>query len=225
MDWRSPVVVKNVESASFADALVYREGAEEESDNILCALQPKKLKDPVSAKLLTDEHNKNLKAIEEIPQGSILEKQKIRSAHTVKQGSRNFEAKSLQGDTDITITLPANPPAQYFDKIETVAPGTLCIPNSFNFPCMDMLLAPKCLLQITTDKEHGIMSEKYKELLQTLVEKGWIRSFEEVQMVFVVPQDIYDEYKKHHYLTKGKTVNKRVSQDLKDIKQYVLGSI
>ncbi|KAF9113010.1 hypothetical protein BGX27_002362 [Mortierella sp. AM989] len=53
MDWRSPVVIKNAESASFADVFVYREGAGEESDNILCALQPKKLKAPVSAKLLT----------------------------------------------------------------------------------------------------------------------------------------------------------------------------
>ncbi|KAF9143832.1 hypothetical protein BGX20_007084, partial [Mortierella sp. AD010] len=143
--------------------------------------------------------------------------------HLLRQGNWIFQARSLQGDPDITITLPPNPPVQYFDKIETVVPGTLCVPNSFNFPCVDMLLAPNYLLQVTINKEHGIMSEKYGKLLQTLLEKGWIESFQEVQMVFIVPQDIYDEYKEQHYLTKRKTVNTRVPQALKDIKQYVLG--
>ncbi|KAF9109266.1 hypothetical protein BGX27_007787 [Mortierella sp. AM989] len=52
-------------------------------------------------------------------------------------------------------------------------------------------------LSLLTKKELtsvlDIKSEKFEKLLGSLINNNWIGSYEEVQMVFVVPQDIYNE--------------------------------
>ncbi|KAK5809565.1 hypothetical protein F5H01DRAFT_349601 [Linnemannia elongata] len=53
LDWRSDVVIKNADGAQFGDVCVYRESADSEGENLLCALQAKKLGSPLSASLLT----------------------------------------------------------------------------------------------------------------------------------------------------------------------------
>ncbi|KAF9177852.1 hypothetical protein BGZ50_008307, partial [Haplosporangium sp. Z 11] len=75
LDWKSDVVIRNVDGAQVGDAYVYREGADGNDDNILCALQANKLRSPVSASLLSLEHNKNIDAIRRIPEGSTLDNQ------------------------------------------------------------------------------------------------------------------------------------------------------
>ncbi|KAF9318936.1 hypothetical protein BG006_003073 [Podila minutissima] len=81
-DWRSGVVIKNADGAGFGDVCVYREGYDN-GDNILCALQAKKLRSPLSASLLTDEHTKNMDTVEKIREDSPLGQQGIKEARTI----------------------------------------------------------------------------------------------------------------------------------------------
>ncbi|KAF9536366.1 hypothetical protein EC957_011236, partial [Mortierella hygrophila] len=83
LDWRSGVVIKNADGAQFGDVCVYRESADGEGDNLLCALQAKKLGTPLSATLLTIEHRKNTHTIEEIAPHSLLDQQGIKQTRTI----------------------------------------------------------------------------------------------------------------------------------------------
>ncbi|KAH7028519.1 hypothetical protein BKA57DRAFT_431333 [Linnemannia elongata] len=80
LDWRSDVVIKNADGAQFGDVCVYRESADSEGENLLCALQAKKLGSPLSASLLTSEHSKNVDTIGKIPGYSLLDQQGIKRA-------------------------------------------------------------------------------------------------------------------------------------------------
>ncbi|OAQ29335.1 hypothetical protein K457DRAFT_155768 [Linnemannia elongata AG-77] len=82
-DWRSGVVIKNADGAQFGDICVYREKADGNNDNILCALQAKKIGSLLSAPTIQDEHDKNKTTIEKLPDGSILEQEGIKRARTI----------------------------------------------------------------------------------------------------------------------------------------------
>ncbi|KFH63568.1 hypothetical protein MVEG_10262 [Podila verticillata NRRL 6337] len=82
-DWKSGVVIKNADGAQFGDVCVYRESADGNGDNILCALQAKKLGSLLSAGTLRGEHDKNTGTIQKIPNGSILEREGIKQARTI----------------------------------------------------------------------------------------------------------------------------------------------
>ncbi|KAG0276644.1 hypothetical protein BGZ95_007257 [Linnemannia exigua] len=80
-NWRSGLVIKNADGTEFGDVCVYREDAD--GNNIICSLQTKKLKDVLSATTLQKEHNKNIESIKKLPNGSILEQDGIKRAHTI----------------------------------------------------------------------------------------------------------------------------------------------
>ncbi|KAF9079916.1 hypothetical protein BGX23_002984, partial [Mortierella sp. AD031] len=82
-DWRSGLVIKNADGAQFGDICVYREKADGNNDNILCALQAKKLGSPLSATTIQSEHDKNTRTIGQLPDGSILEQEGIKRAHAI----------------------------------------------------------------------------------------------------------------------------------------------
>ncbi|KAF8928707.1 hypothetical protein BGZ58_009433, partial [Dissophora ornata] len=83
VDWRSDVVIKNADGAQFGDVCVYRESADSQGENLLCALQAKKPASLLSASLLTSEHRKNLDTIGKIPGYSLLDRQEIKRARIV----------------------------------------------------------------------------------------------------------------------------------------------
>ncbi|KAG0282390.1 hypothetical protein BGZ96_000534, partial [Linnemannia gamsii] len=62
-DWRSGAVIKNAHGAQFGDICVYREKEDGNNNNILCALQAKKLGSPLSAATIQSEHDKNTRTI------------------------------------------------------------------------------------------------------------------------------------------------------------------
>ncbi|KAF9954138.1 hypothetical protein BGZ70_010649 [Mortierella alpina] len=82
-DWRSGVVIKNADGAQFGDVCIYRESADGDGDNVLCALQAIKLGCSLSASLLASEHRKNVDTIEKIPGNSLLDQQGIKRARTI----------------------------------------------------------------------------------------------------------------------------------------------
>ncbi|KAF9427355.1 hypothetical protein BGZ76_002369 [Entomortierella beljakovae] len=151
--------------------------------------------------------------------------------HIFRQGGIKFNTRELQAanntsdiPNEFPVEIPINPPAKVFSKIEREAvSGTLYIPRSKSFPCVDLLLAPNILLQITVDHDHPIKGKPCENLIGDLVENGWIKSVEEIYFIFIVPKVSAETYKKQNFLKADKKTMKRVRKPLKDIRQYVLG--
>ncbi|KAF9537361.1 hypothetical protein EC957_008401 [Mortierella hygrophila] len=82
-DWRSSIVIKNADGTQFGDVCVYREKADGNDEDIICALQTRKLESEISAAAIQSDHDKNTRAIEMIPDGSVLEQERIKRARTI----------------------------------------------------------------------------------------------------------------------------------------------
>ncbi|KAF9090364.1 hypothetical protein BGX27_002282, partial [Mortierella sp. AM989] len=82
-NWKSSIVFKNAGGAQFGDVCVYRERATDSDDDILCALQAKKIGAVLSASTIQKEHEKNIKTIKKIPDGSTLDQEGIKKVRTV----------------------------------------------------------------------------------------------------------------------------------------------
>ncbi|ORY96115.1 hypothetical protein BCR41DRAFT_375759 [Lobosporangium transversale] len=120
----------------------------------------------------------------------------------------------------------ASPDVKWFNTLECYKDkmqGSLWIPNSKRFACVDMLLAPNYLLQVTTNKDHGIKSKPFKAFLKSMRENKWIHSSEEVALIFVVPQDQIKEFKKQNFKTGTNRVDSKATKELLDVKQYIMG--
>ncbi|KAF9899309.1 hypothetical protein BX616_003105 [Lobosporangium transversale] len=146
--------------------------------------------------------------------------------HMLRIGNRCFQARNLDDSTEITIDIKGSPKVKWFNTLEyheDKMQGSLWIPNSKTFGCVDMLLAPNYLIQVTTNKDHGIKSESLKALLKSMREKKWIRSSKEVAIIFVVPQDQTKEFKKQNFKTETDGVDPKPTKELLDVKQYIMG--
>ncbi|ORZ04326.1 hypothetical protein BCR41DRAFT_425991 [Lobosporangium transversale] len=140
-------------------------------------------------------------------------------------GNRCFQAKNLDDNTEITIDIKASPDVKWFNTLECYKDkmqGSLWIPNSKTFAYVDMLITPNYLLQVTTSKDHGIKSKPFKVLLKSMRKNKWIHSSKEVAFIFVVPQDMVEEFKEQAYRTGADRVDPKPTNKLKNIKQYVL---
>jgi hypothetical protein len=82
LGWKSGVVVKNADGASFANVFVYRDNADTEGPGILCALQAKNVL-RLPAETFVQEHAKNTKAIVDVPEGSKLDEDGIKGVRTI----------------------------------------------------------------------------------------------------------------------------------------------
>ncbi|KAF9904186.1 hypothetical protein BX616_001379, partial [Lobosporangium transversale] len=157
--------------------------------------------------------------------GAMLE---ICIRRILRRGDCTFVAKSLDVEKkqDITITIDAKPTVKFFEAFDVYKEsmkGELWIPKSKTFACVDMLIAPNYLLQITANVKHGIKSESCKELLKKLQEKKWIRSEKDVVFIFVVPKAKAEEYKKQKFKIGAGRVDPKPTKELSSIKQYVMG--
>ncbi|KAF9150119.1 hypothetical protein BGX21_005435, partial [Mortierella sp. AD011] len=141
--------------------------------------------------------------------------------YIIRRGEYTFQIKDLQDNSETTFHIPPNPPVEFFDNTPNMLAGTLYFPRNPNFACIDALLAPGCLFQITVSERLPIKGEPFKKLLGGLIDNHWIESSKDVQLIFIVPQDIYGSFEKQTYL-KGKVVDTDVADALKDVKQYVL---
>ncbi|KAG0261607.1 hypothetical protein BGZ95_004194, partial [Linnemannia exigua] len=89
-----------------------------------------------------------------------------------------------------------------------------------NYACVDMLLSPRDLFQITVSKDHPIKGLPLLKLLDNLVQAHW--NPPEPRLIFVVPGHIYADFKKQNYLTSEGKVYKNVPADILHVNQYVL---
>ncbi|KAG0237211.1 hypothetical protein BGW42_001478 [Actinomortierella wolfii] len=140
-----------------------------------------------------------------------------------REGGYTFEIKDLSDGTISSLSLPANPETKHFNTIPSVQEGTLCIPKISNYACVDMLPAHKLLFQITVSKDHPIKGPPLSKLLDRLIEAQWISTSDEPWLIFVVPSEVYADFKIQHYVSSSdEKVYKRLPAELKRVRQYVL---
>ncbi|KAK3811666.1 MAG: hypothetical protein J3R72DRAFT_69794 [Linnemannia gamsii] len=138
-----------------------------------------------------------------------------------REGGHAFEIKNLETGGLASLEIPRNPKTEHFDKITSVPAGTLCIPKICNYACVDLLLAPRDLFQITVSDNHPIKGAPLSNLLKSLTQAGWDSS-KELRLIFVVPGRVYADFKKQNYLTSEGTAYKTIPADIQRVTQYVL---
>ncbi|KAG0044991.1 hypothetical protein BGZ89_005805, partial [Linnemannia elongata] len=183
------------------------------------------------AELLTqDSCTQMLKTLIKDPNGSasgiMFEAYVLR---TFREGGHTFELKDLETGQSGRLEIARNPETTHFKTITPTTAGTLCVPKIGNYACVDLLLAPRDLFQITVSKNHPIKGPPLSKLIDSLIQARWIPSLdepwlplEELRLIFVVPSHVYTDFKKQNYLTSLGNVYCTVPADILRVKQYVL---
>ncbi|KAF9148865.1 hypothetical protein DFQ26_002176, partial [Actinomortierella ambigua] len=117
-----------------------------------------------------------------------------------REGGHTFEIKDLETGQCAQMHIPPNPPSEYFSAVSPVAAGTLCIPRFRNFACVDLLMAPRGLFQITISMTHAIKGPPLEKLIKSLVNAPWLIPSNGPWLIFVVPRHIYADFKTQSYL-------------------------
>ncbi|KAF9279969.1 hypothetical protein BGZ88_012438 [Linnemannia elongata] len=138
-----------------------------------------------------------------------------------REGGHIFELKDLETGQSARLEIPRNPAVTHFSTVAPVAAGTLCIPKICNYACVDLLLAPRDLFQITVSRNHPIKGPPLSKLLDSLIQASWTRP-EDARLIFVVPSHIYANFEKQNYLTSDRKVYRTVPAEILRVKQYVL---
>lgn len=142
--------------------------------------------------------------------------------HIFRKGDCQFQIKNLEDGTVQDFDIPANPRVGWFKEIPALSAGSLQIPKQCNYACVDLLLAPRHLFQITVSKKHDIKGPPFSDLLDDLIRQNWIGSSGEAQLIFVVPTEIYKDFRAQKYLTSAGDVYKRLPKQIRRVKQFVL---
>ncbi|KAK5796962.1 hypothetical protein F5H01DRAFT_326786 [Linnemannia elongata] len=141
---------------------------------------------------------------------------------TFREGGHIFELKDLETGQSARLEIPRNPEVTHFNTITPVTAGTLCIPKICNYACVDLLLAPRDLFQITVSKNHPIKGLPLSKLIDNLIQARWILPHDEPRLIFVVPGHVYADFEKQDYLTSEGKVYRTVPADIQRVRQYVL---
>ncbi len=135
-------------------------------------------------------------------------------AHTVLSVQKKYKVKCLSTGIETEITLKPSGQKK-FDKLCDVKTDDVVYyyPRSRIFETIDSILLPNNAFQITVScshgmKHHGLVQVKSQLLCKTL------------RIYFVVPINIYDNFKKQVYLKTKKGVGDK--GDVDGIEQYVL---
>ena len=143
--------------------------------------------------------------------------------YNFRQGDVTYATKELcpgdgSGDGSGMLKIPKTPNVQRFSAIEElagVAHETLCIPAVRNFPCIDLVITPNKLFQITLSENHPLKKAHLKNIARKL-------NHADLELYFVVPEKIYDKFKPQNYLRKDGKVSRNIPQVVRKIQQYVL---
>ncbi|RGB25393.1 hypothetical protein C1646_632203, partial [Rhizophagus diaphanus] len=76
-------------------------------------------------------------------------------AHQVLRNGGSFKRRSLDTNDEDVITFPKRK-LNLFNQIDEIQDGTYSTPLEKTFPSVDAIIAPNCLLQMTTAKDHNI---------------------------------------------------------------------
>lgn len=139
-----------------------------------------------------------------------------------REGGHTFEIKDLETGQSARLDIPRRPQTEHFSRISSVAAGTLCIPRIRNYACVDLLLAPRDLFQITISKSHPIKGPPLSKLIDSLVQAHWVSPTDEPWLIFVVPSQVYVDFETQKYLSSEGKVYRRLPADIQRVRQHVL---
>lgn len=141
-----------------------------------------------------------------------------------REGGHTFELKDLKTGKRTEVTVPQQPDTIHFKKMsEARRPGTLFNPKVRNYACIDMLLSPSDLFQITVSRQHPVNGPLFSRLMESIIkEKGWVNQPANARLIFVVPSNVYDDFKEQNYLSSEKEVYRRLPTNVGPVKQYAL---
>ncbi|KAH7053616.1 hypothetical protein BKA57DRAFT_257103 [Linnemannia elongata] len=139
-----------------------------------------------------------------------------------REGGHTFEIKDLETGQSARLDIPRRPQTEHFSRISSVAAGTLCIPRIRNYTCVDLLLAPRDLFQITISKSHPIKGPPLSKLIDSLVQAHWVSPTDEPWLIFVVPSQVYVDFETQKYLSSEEKVYRRLPADIQRVRQHVL---
>lgn len=176
----------------------------------------RKLNDQTWVELLKDLVRKD----QYIARGPLFE---LYVLHIFRKGGYKFEIKKLEGDLSLSDQeILKDLPIQTFTKtaeLFTPTDMTLFIPTISNFPCLDLFVSPNDLFQVTVSLDHPVKQNKLKEIVDSIL-KGTNR---QLKLCFIVPDDIYDNFRKQNYTTEIGTVSQRIPILVKNnVTQYAL---
>lgn len=142
-----------------------------------------------------------------------------------KVGGYRFELKDIETGELTHLEIPLNPVVKRFYTIVESEPNQLWIPYASNFPCVDFLLSPRDLFQVTVSKTHPIKGQQLSELVDNLGRHHWFKQDEQPRLIFVVPEYAFHDYPLQNYhATTGKNYAKGsfIPANIRSLKQYVM---
>ncbi|KAK5796972.1 hypothetical protein F5H01DRAFT_418784 [Linnemannia elongata] len=105
--------------------------------------------------------------------------------------------------------------------VKKLSPDDLDSAKICNYPCVDLLLAPRDLFQITVSKSHPVKGHRSQSLSAVSFKHVDISSWR-TRLIFVVPSHVYADFEKQDYLTSEGKVYRTVPADIQRVRQYVL---
>ncbi|CAI2182402.1 1023_t:CDS:2, partial [Funneliformis geosporum] len=121
--------------------------------------------------------------------------------HRVLRDGGNFKTRSLEHigvEEDLTINKQSEILEFFKSNISAIEDGKYYKPVEQNFPSIDAIIAPNKLFQMTIAKNHPIKMNGLKTLLNKL---GGEDASEDIKFYFIVPEHLYDNYKKQDFHT------------------------
>ncbi|KAF0382297.1 putative crinkler family protein [Gigaspora margarita] len=143
--------------------------------------------------------------------GNIFE----RVAHQILQGGGTFNIRILEPHS---ITCKIKIPKRImltFDDVNEIKEDMYCKPNRKNFASVDAIVAPNIFFQMTISKIHAIDLNGLEKLYNKLGDHN------EIYFYFVVPTDLFENFKCQNFVT-GKKIVKQMPSWGKSVKQYAL---
>jgi hypothetical protein len=136
--------------------------------------------------------------------------------HRMLRGNGTFNYRSLESN-EAFISYPGTQQNETltFSEIDAIEDGKYFQPSSETFPSLDSLIAPRDIFQMTTSLNHPIKISGLKKVYSKISKEGYINYY------FVVPNYLYNSFKKQIFTSKGKKF-KGSSKYIDRIKQYVL---
>ncbi|RUO96679.1 hypothetical protein BC936DRAFT_141631, partial [Jimgerdemannia flammicorona] len=154
--------------------------------------------------------------------------------HIFRKGGYVFEVKNLQDNTSSRLTIPKNPPYENFRKLDlsqydkrregtkknkkTKKTEKLLLPSNPNHPCVDLVLTPDNMFQVTVSSQHPIKQNPLKNIVDKIP-----NSDRKSRLYFIVPADVYTNFRLQNYETEDGKVAKNVPKAITDrIEQWAL---
>ncbi|EGG16196.1 hypothetical protein DFA_09224 [Cavenderia fasciculata] len=142
---------------------------------------------------------------------------KLQVGGTFKRRLLNNNNTGKESDVVIPKPLPSVDIKSINDISKaSSATGAYLLPTYSNFPVVDSLIKPTQLFQVTVSSTHPPLMQELSNIVDQLGNPP------NVDLYFVVPEDMYSDFKQQNYLTTAKKAATKLSKQVQTVTQYVL---